>query len=90
MNNWWDATALVLFMCVFIYYLIFASVCIFYEVNRTLELIQFHPKLRDGFQNVNQEDNQEEDHSLLTFRAIKTAILLQQRQVFSGYHQHGI
>lgn len=81
MNNWWDTTALVWFMCVFVYYLIFAIVCIFYEVNGTLELIRFHPKLRDVFRDVDEED----DNSLFTFRAIKTAILLRQRQVLSGY-----
>ena len=83
LNNWWDTTALVWFMCVFIYYLVFASVCIFYEINGTLELIRFHPKLRDIY--CNADGKEQEDQSLLTFKAIKTAILLRQRQVLSGY-----
>lgn len=84
-DEWWDITALTWFTCVFIYYIFFASICIFFEINGALELIRFHPKLSDVYRDIDT------DGETLTLRtkhilvALKTAILLRQRQVLSGY-----
>ncbi len=41
-DNWWEYTCIVWVVCVFSYYLIFAGVMIFYEIDGCLELVHIH------------------------------------------------
>jgi len=73
---WWDITSMVWISSIFIYFIIFSCCAVFYEIDGCLELIRFHPKLRDG---CNPDMN---EYNSTTF---KRAVLLRQRQKYGGY-----
>jgi len=70
-NNWWEITALTWFICIFVFYCVFSSFVVYYEVMGTLELVRRHPALSE----VN-------DNNLLS--VIKHAIITRQIERFSG------
>jgi hypothetical protein len=75
-EHWWEVTSLSWLILVFAYYVVFAVCAIYYEIAGCLDLVRYHPKLRQGH-------NPEEDES--TFETLTLAFKWRMKQVLSGY-----
>ncbi len=75
-SEWWTITSITWFVLIFAYYVVFAISAVYYEVDGCLELIRYHPKLRDN----NIADMSE--YNITTFLR---AIRLRMKQRLSGH-----
>ncbi len=75
-GEWWKITATSWFSLVFLYYVIFAFSAMYFEVDGCLELVRYHPKLR----NLHDPDSNER-----TTTTFLRATILRMKQRLSGY-----
>ena len=75
-DSFWDITTMTWFICVFVYYSLFALVSVYYEIDGCYELIKFSTKLDDL--------RRKEGSPLSNYSIIKQGILLSMRQKLSG------
>ena len=76
-ESWWSYTSTCWFVLVLAYYVLFSLCVIFYEIDGCLELIRYHPKVRNKFSDPNQHE--------WTKTVIYHAIVLRLKQRLSGY-----
>lgn len=75
-KHWWSITCEAWYVLMASFFMVFAVTAIYHECDGCLELIKFHPKLRDF--------NNPDDHEK-TFQTFLRAMLLRCKQRLSGY-----
>lgn len=75
-GEWWTITSISWFSLVLLYYVIFAFSAIYFEIDGCLELVRYHPKLR----NLHDPDSNER-----TATTFLRAAILRMKQRLSGY-----
>ena len=75
-SEWWTITSITWFVLVFAYFVVFAISAVYYEVDGCLELIRYHPKLRD---------NNNRDLNEYGIKSFIRAINLRMKQRLSGH-----
>jgi hypothetical protein len=73
---WWNITSISWFILILVYFFVFGIFVVYYEVTGCLELVKYHPKLREG------RNPEADERSIETFYL---AFLLRMKQRLSGY-----
>jgi hypothetical protein len=73
---WWEITSMSWIGLVFVYYVVFAVCAICYEIAGCLDLVRYHPKLRQG---RHQKDGES------TLETLTLALKWRMKQALSGY-----
>lgn len=74
-DDWWDKTLIAWFTCVFIYFLVFAAVTIYHEIDGCFQLIRYSRNRDKSFDNINGR---------FSLEILKAAMLMKMKNKLGG------
>jgi len=75
-KDWWEHATIAWFVCIFLYYLLFAAVTIYFEVDGCFELMRYHGKVRSTYDSSTSKFN---------LKTATESIMMKQKSLLSGF-----